>query len=517
VNPVSSVYGAAFPAFSGILSGVVSGDGITASYSTTATPTSPAGGSYTIIATLNDPNAKLGSYSVTNTPAALSITKAALSVLVNSVSSVYGVAFPAFSGILSGVVSGDGITASYSTTATPTSPAGGSYSVIATLHDPNAKLGSYSVTNTPAALSITKPKLSVVVNPVSSVYGVAFPTLSGTLSGVVSGDGITASYSTTATPTSPAGGNYSIIATLNDPNAKLGSYSVANTPAALSITKATSGNRLSSSVNPVLLSDPSTLTATVSSAAGLATGTVNFFDNVTPIGSASLSNGMATLIVSSLIVGSHSLSAVYSGDTNFSASTSAVLTQSVVDFTTVPGNGGGGTGGPSQVTAPGGAATYTLSIVPTAGVTLPAPAVFTLTGMPTGATATVTPSSWVQTSSNSWSYPANIPLTNIAVTIQLPSATARNNGRNRLLQNLPPILWGLLLVPFVGRLRRKYRQLGQTTFVLLLVAGCAVTVGAIGCGSRNGFFAQPSKTYSMTETVTSGALSHSATITLTVE
>ena len=92
-----------------------------------------------------------------------------------------------------------------------------------------------------------------------------------------------------------------------------------------------------------------------------------------------------------------------------------------------------------------------------------------------------------------------------------------NQDRNRLLQNLPPILWGLLLVPFIERLRRKSRQLGQTTFALLLLAGCAVTVGAIGCGSRNGFFAQPAKTYSMTETVTSGSLSHSATITLTVE
>jgi hypothetical protein len=376
-----------------------------------------------------------------------------------------------------------------------------------------------AATQATASILITKASLSIVVNPASSVYGAAFPTFSGTLTGALPADGITASYSTTATPTSPAGGSYSIVATLNDPNSKLGNYSVTNTPAPLSIGKAASAVQVSSSVNPVLLSDPTTLTATVSSTAGQPTGTITFLDNATPIGSAPLSSGAATLTLSSLAVGSHSLSAVYSSDTNFSASTSGVLTQSVIDFTTTPGgSGSGGTSGASQTVTPGSAATFSLSIVPTSGASFPTPATLTITGIPAGATATVSPLSWAQTTSTSWTYPANTPLTNVVLTIQLPSATARMDGKVPFGRDLPPVLWSLLLVPFVGRLRRKLSRLGQTMSVLLLLGmGCAMVAGVSGCGSSNGFFNQPQQTYKMNVTVSSGALSHSSTITLTVE
>jgi hypothetical protein len=92
------------------------------------------------------------------------------------------------------------------------------------------------------------------------------------------------------------------------------------------------------------------------------------------------------------------------------------------------------------------------------------------------------------------------------------------DGRAPLRRNIPPVLWSLLLVPFAGRLRRKLNRLGQTISVLLLLGmGCVVVAGVSGCGSGNGFFNQPQKTYTMNVTVSSGALSHSSTITLTVE
>jgi hypothetical protein len=308
-------------------------------------------------------------------------------------------------------------------------------------------------------------------------------------------------------------GSYTLTATFTPTNTT--SFTAVTKMAALSISKAASAVQVSSSVNPVLLSNPTALTATVSSTAGIPTGTVNFVDNATPIGSASLSNGVATLTVSSLTVGSHSLSAVYSSDTNFSASTSAVLTQSVIDFTTTAGGSGSGA---SQSVTPGAAATFSLGIVPTSGASFPTAAVLTITGMPAGATATVSPLSWTQTSSTSWTYPAYTSLTNVALTIKLPSGTARTDGRVPLKQDLPPVLWGLLLVPFAGRWRRKLSRLGQTMSVLLLLGiGVAVVAGVSGCGSSNGFFNQPQKTYTMDVTVSSGALSHSSTITLTVE
>jgi hypothetical protein len=67
-------------------------------------------------------------------------------------------------------------------------------------------------------------------------------------------------------------------------------------------------------------------------------------------------------------------------------------------------------------------------------------------------------------------------------------------------------------------MRRASRRLRRwTSLAVLLAAGCAVTIGVSGCGTNNGFFAQASHTYPITATVTTGALSHSATVTLIVE
>jgi hypothetical protein len=130
----------------------------------------------------------------------------------------------------------------------------------------------------------------------------------------------------------------------------------------------------------------------------------------------------------------------------------------------------------------------------------------------------VSPLSWAQTSSTSWTFPANTALANVTLTIQLPSVVARMDGRAPLRRGLPPVLWGLLLVPFAGRWRRKLGRLGQTMSLLLLLGmGAAVVAGVSGCGSSNGFFNQPQQTYPMNVTVSSGSLSHSSTITLTVE
>lgn len=67
------------------------------------------------------------------------------------------------------------------------------------------------------------------------------------------------------------------------------------------------------------------------SGSGVPTGSVKFNDGATQIGTGALnSSGTATFNTSSLSVGSHSVTAVYSGDTNFSASTSAAVPVTVV-------------------------------------------------------------------------------------------------------------------------------------------------------------------------------------------
>jgi hypothetical protein len=87
---------------------------------------------------------------------------------------------------------------------------------------------------------------------------------------------------------------------------------------------------VASSPNPITLGQTTTLTATIQPGAGnTATGAVIFLDNSTPLGFASVSNNSAQFAVSSLSVGTHAISAQYSGDTNFSGSTSAAIPETV--------------------------------------------------------------------------------------------------------------------------------------------------------------------------------------------
>jgi hypothetical protein len=82
---------------------------------------------------------------------------------------------------------------------------------------------------------------------------------------------------------------------------------------------------------------PVTFSATVGSAGPAPTGTVTFFDGPTAIGSVSVAaDGTASLTIQTLGVGTHSITAAYSGDANNVASTSTVLSQTVTkDGTTI--------------------------------------------------------------------------------------------------------------------------------------------------------------------------------------
>lgn len=91
---------------------------------------------------------------------------------------------------------------------------------------------------------------------------------------------------------------------------------------------------LGSSANPSVLGQPLTFTATVADAGGggspAPAGTVTFAEGATTLGSVPLSSGgTASTAVTGLGVGSHAITAGYSGDTAFGPSTSTALTQVV--------------------------------------------------------------------------------------------------------------------------------------------------------------------------------------------
>jgi hypothetical protein len=90
---------------------------------------------------------------------------------------------------------------------------------------------------------------------------------------------------------------------------------------------------LNSSQNPSNFGQAVTFTATVIGQSGFykgtPTGTVSFYDGTTNIGNSNLISGTATLMTSTLAVGTHSMTATYNGDTNFVPSTSPPLNQLV--------------------------------------------------------------------------------------------------------------------------------------------------------------------------------------------
>jgi len=89
---------------------------------------------------------------------------------------------------------------------------------------------------------------------------------------------------------------------------------------------------LSSTHNPSVFGQLVFFTASVSAVGcigGLPMGTVSFLDGATPLGTTPLINGMLAFPTSGLSVGSHSISASYPGNANFTGSNSAVLIQTV--------------------------------------------------------------------------------------------------------------------------------------------------------------------------------------------
>ncbi|MBI3640208.1 MAG: Ig-like domain repeat protein [Thaumarchaeota archaeon] len=86
---------------------------------------------------------------------------------------------------------------------------------------------------------------------------------------------------------------------------------------------------IASSANPSVVGKSVTFTATVTSPDGTPTGTVNFMDGTTDLGSCTLSGNSCTLSSSSFSIGTHPITASYIGDANFNPSTSTPLTQTV--------------------------------------------------------------------------------------------------------------------------------------------------------------------------------------------
>lgn len=227
-DDVSRVYGDANPTLTGSITGIQNNDAITATYTSAADPASDVG-SYAIVPTLVDGGNKLTNYAVTTTNGALTVTRAPLTIAAANASRLYGAANPTLTGTITGIRNGDGITATYSTTAAAVTDVG-AYPIVPAAVDANpARLQNYAVTLTNGSLTINPAPLSVTPPNVSVIRGDQLPSLTGAVTGIMNNDPITVAY-TAAAITNPyvnsPSGSYNITASLLDPAHKLGDYAV---------------------------------------------------------------------------------------------------------------------------------------------------------------------------------------------------------------------------------------------------------------------------------------------------
>jgi hypothetical protein len=261
----------------------------------------------------------------------------------------------------------------------------------------------------------------------------------------------------------------------------------------------------------MLVGNPVILVATVASPVAAPTGQVRFMDGTGLLAQVALTNGEAVFSTSALDVGVHSVQAIYEGDAHFESAASSALAVTVLDFRfTSPGG--------SQTVGAGGTASYLVNINPTSGAALPLPANLAVTGLPPGAIATVSPSSWVAGPGNTWTLAANTTLPQIALSISTQSISAQLRDADRPAPRWRLLGWSVLLLPLLGRLRRARKRFAGRIYLLFLSAvGAMLLVGNSGCGGGFGFLNRQPQTYAITVTLSSGNLVHSTTLTLVVE
>jgi hypothetical protein len=254
-------------------------------------------------------------------------------------------------------------------------------------------------------------------------------------------------------------------------------------------------------------SGPVVMTATVApmTGTGTTTGSVNFFVNgATAVGSGTLSSGTATFNYnpSTLTVASYSVTATYGGDTNFATSTSTAQTLSVQDFTLAAN--------PLTITVSAGAmGTSALTITPLGGFSQTLG--YTCTGLPSESNCTFTAAG------------ANSETLSIAT--KAPSFARSwtapfSRSGNVLYALLLPGLLGLVLP--AGRRKRTLRHV-LTLLAVLAVLTLWMPACSTGSGTGGGNHdpGTPKGIYPITVTASTsgaaGSLSHTSTITLTVQ
>jgi hypothetical protein len=236
-----------------------------------------------------------------------------------------------------------------------------------------------------------------------------------------------------------------------------------------------------------------------STTSGTPTGVVTFFDGTTILGTGTLNpQGSTTIMISTLALGTHLLSANYAGDQNFipSQSTSSVETIGTPDYTisATP---------PSVTIVAGQSAQFTFLLTSLFGYSQPV--ALSCTNLPVGAACIFSPSSVTPTATGA---SASLTITTTATSAALSPLKLWEGGTGTVLA---------CCLLFVARKRWLTLRL---TVLLVLICG----IGLSGCGGGNSNSPTESATptpagtdaITVSATAGSGGSSHAAQVTVIV-
>jgi len=302
-----------------------------------------------------------------------------------------------------------------------------------------------------------------------------------------------------------AAGTHAIVAIYSGDTTTAGSTSNTLTQ---TITAIPTGTVLSSTPNPSLSGQTVTFTATVSGMAvtGPSDGSVTFLDGSNALGTVPVvftghgNNSSATLNVSNLTVGTHSITAAYENSAYFAPSVSAALQQGV------NGNLNLGIASGAQSSAKvsaGQTAQYSLAI---GGAGFSGLTSLSCTGAPTGATCSVMPPSLMVSATTPSQLRVNV------------TTTSRSSALLQRQRVFAPWIWAVVVIGFLGLPRRVSGASPKTRLFSTLL--CFIGLLSSSCGGNDpssNVSGTPAGTYTITVVATSGSVTDSLPLTLTVQ
>ena len=466
-------------------------------------------------------------YNAATATQSFQVTPAPLTVTASNATRMFGAANPAFSGTITGAVGSDSFSESFTTTATASSNVG-SYPIVPAVT--GAQLANYTVSIVNGTLTVTGVATTTTLTaPSGSNYG-ASVTLTATVASASGTPGGTVTFLSGSTAIGMGTLNGSGVATLSTAAlpagsdavtasyAASGNFAASASPATIQVTPAATTTSLSAPSNAAVGASV-TLTATVTSTAGMPAGSVTFYNGSTSLGVGTLNgSGVATLSTTTLPAGTDTATATYAAAGNFAGSTSSAATLTITATPVKPAGAYTLAANPTSLTiAAGGSGKTTLTFTPSGGYS--GTVSLSCLNLPANASCAFAQSQVTLAGDNqSVNSGLTINTTMQAAGNHLPSHASQSPFSPAL---FALVFWcpgGLTGLVVLAR-RRKLLKTRRLWHLCLLLAGAwALAAGLSGCG-MSGYVANVTPGTSQVTVVatgTSGSVVTTQTVTLTI-